>query len=108
MTRGRFVVIAMFLAFLGIGRGLVLTSRVEAQPHSVNIPFHTTSVSMQPVDVQRDLTAAHEQDVDQPKVDLFGNEIDDAVGDYRVDVKGEIYERHSPDTEVSRLRPPVS
>jgi hypothetical protein len=42
----------------------------------------------------------------QPRVDLYGNEVVEAVGDYRVDVQGEIYERHAPDTAVLRLAPP--
>jgi hypothetical protein len=37
--------------------------------------------------------------------DLYGNEIDEAVGDYRIDERGEIYERHSPDTAVLKLKP---
>ena len=41
-----------------------------------------------------------------PRVDLYGNEVEDAVGDYRIDFDGEVYERHSPDTEVSRLAGP--
>ena len=40
-------------------------------------------------------------------IDVFGNEVDEAVGDYRVDMRGDLYERHSPDTEVLKLRPPV-
>jgi hypothetical protein len=43
-----------------------------------------------------------------PHFDLYGNPIDDAVTDYRIDQGGAVYERHSPDTEVPRLRPPVS
>jgi hypothetical protein len=38
-----------------------------------------------------------------PRLDLNGNEIDDAVGDYRVDRRGELYERHAPDTALLRL-----
>ena len=41
-----------------------------------------------------------------PRVDLYGNEIEDAVGDYRIDGRGDIYERHSPDTEVTQLGAP--
>ena len=41
-----------------------------------------------------------------PRLDLYGNEIEDAVGDYRIDVRGDIYERHSPETEVTRLAAP--
>jgi hypothetical protein len=38
-----------------------------------------------------------------PRFDLFGNEIEEAVADYRVDQRGGIYERHSPDTAVPKL-----
>jgi hypothetical protein len=41
-----------------------------------------------------------------PRVDLNGNEIDDAVSDYRVDRRGEMYERHAPDTALLRLSAP--
>ena len=43
-----------------------------------------------------------------PKVDVYGNEIQEAVGDYRVDRAGGMYESHSPDTEVPRLGPKIS
>jgi hypothetical protein len=41
-----------------------------------------------------------------PRIDLYGNEVEEAVGDYRIDFDGEVYERHSPDTEVARLGTP--
>lgn len=44
----------------------------------------------------------------QPRVDLLGNEIEDAVADYRVDLGGDVYERHSPETAVPRLGSPSS
>ena len=39
--------------------------------------------------------------------DVYGNEIEDAVTDYRIDPAGDVYERHSPETEVPRLGPPL-
>jgi hypothetical protein len=39
----------------------------------------------------------------EPRIDVYGNEIQDAVGDYRVDPRGDVYENHAPDTEVPRL-----
>ncbi len=42
----------------------------------------------------------------EPRVDLYGNEISNAVGDYRVDLGGDTYERHAPDTAVLKLGPP--
>lgn len=42
----------------------------------------------------------------EPRVDVNGNEVNDAVSDYRVDREGAMYERHAPDTELPRLGPP--
>jgi hypothetical protein len=39
-------------------------------------------------------------------VDRYGNRIEEAVGDYRVDPRGDIFERHSPATEIPRLAEP--
>jgi hypothetical protein len=46
--------------------------------------------------------------LDMPRVDVYGNEIQEAVGDYRVDPTGGMYESHSPDTEVPHLGPKTS
>jgi hypothetical protein len=43
----------------------------------------------------------------EPRIDVYGNEIQDAVGDYRIDPRGDVYENHAPDTEVARLAPPT-
>jgi hypothetical protein len=45
-------------------------------------------------------------DWSEPRVDLNGNEIDDAVSDYRVDGRGDMYERHAPDTALIHLSAP--
>lgn len=42
-----------------------------------------------------------------PRVDLYGNEVEPAVTDYRIDFQGDIYERHSPETAVTALGAPV-
>jgi len=44
----------------------------------------------------------------QPQFDLFGNEIEPAMADYRVDRRGAMYERHAPETAVPKLGSPVS
>jgi hypothetical protein len=41
-----------------------------------------------------------------PRIDLYGNPIDRAVTDYRVDPRGALYERHAPDTAVLKLPAP--
>lgn len=42
----------------------------------------------------------------RPRVDVYGNVIESAVGDYRIDVRGDVYEHHDPDTAVAELGPP--
>jgi hypothetical protein len=47
-----------------------------------------------------------EADQGADSTDLFGNTVSDAVARYKFDATGSIYELHSPQTEVPRLRPP--
>ena len=41
-------------------------------------------------------------------VDLYGNEVSDAVAKYTLDPAGSLYELHSPQTELPRLGSPKS
>ena len=41
-------------------------------------------------------------------VDLYGNEVSDAVAKYTLDPAGALYELHSPQTELPRLGSPKS
>jgi hypothetical protein len=69
----------------------------------ITIPAaHTTAVT----DSEPRVLPTRDDDWADPRVDLNGNEIDDAVGDYRVDRRGEMYERHAPDTALLRLTGP--
>jgi hypothetical protein len=43
-----------------------------------------------------------------PPVDLYGNEVSDAVAKYSLDPGGSLYEEHSPQTELPRLASPKS
>ncbi len=43
-----------------------------------------------------------------PGLDLFGNEVEEALADYRLDVGGAVYERHSPETAVPKLASPTT
>jgi hypothetical protein len=62
----------------------------------------TTSV----IDSKAPELPASDEEWAEPRIDLNGNEIDDAVGDYRIDRRGEMYERHAPDTALLRLSAP--
>jgi hypothetical protein len=46
--------------------------------------------------------------VNAPNTDIYGNRVERAVGGYRVDVRGDLYEEHNPDTAVLELGPPSS
>ena len=41
------------------------------------------------------------------RLDVRGNEIARPVARYRIDERGSLYEVHSPETEVPRLKPPL-
>jgi hypothetical protein len=41
-------------------------------------------------------------------VDLYGNEVIDAIATYSLDPAGSLYELHSPQTELPRLGSPKS
>ena len=61
--------------------------------------------------VQSDRTeltpAAHDDDA-TGSVDLFGNDVSDAVARYSLDATGSLYEVHSPQTEIPKLGSPKS
>jgi hypothetical protein len=75
------------------------TRQLDTTPQ---LPAVTTSV----IDRKARELPTHDQEWTEPRVDLNGNEIDAAVGDYRVDRRGEMFERHAPDTALLRLSAP--
>ena len=75
----------------------------------ISVPApHTTAVTDGAPHVlpTREDLPTRDDDWAEPRVDLNGNEIDDAVGDYRIDPRGELYERHAPDTALLHLSAP--
>ena len=76
-------------------------STARVQPWLAPPAPHTTTV----ID-DRETLPIRADDWSEPRVDLNGNEIDDAVSDYRVDGRGELYERHAPDTALLHLSAP--
>ena len=91
------LLIVFALCEVGLQRSNVLPQ------HAIAFPLTRTTTSVldigTPALPQRD-------DWAQPRVDLNGNEVDAAVGDYRVDRRGEMYERHAPDTALIHLSSP--
>ena len=92
-----FVMIAITTLFAG---GRVWTATRPAS--AFEFPQSSTSTTI--TDILEQLTDSQ----DDARIDIYGNEIEDAVGDYRVDPRGDVYESHSPDTEVTHLGPPES
>ena len=101
MSPFRISVAILSLSFVLVGRG-VWDARPSAAVQLPTMKWEPTIVPEGLPDLARD------EDFEPTKTDVLGNEVDDAVGDYRVDTGGDIYERHSPETEVARLKPPVS
>ncbi len=59
---------------------------------------------------QPEWTLEREPDAEpeHPRLDVYGNELADAVARYTIDARGTAYEEHSPTTEVVRLQPPTT
>ena len=56
-----------------------------------------------------DAPGDHQPDADGGgAVDLYGNEVTDAIATYSIDPAGGLYELHSPQTELPRLASPKS
>jgi hypothetical protein len=41
---------------------------------------------------------------EEQRLDLYGNDVSDAIANYKSDRTGSVYEEHSPQTEVPRLK----
>ena len=103
MTIERVWAVVLAAAMLS-GVSMVWTREsIQQRPHTVAQPtFHTTTV----IDSRPRALPTRDNEWAEPRVDLNGNEIDAAVSDYRVDGRGELYERHAPDTALLHLSAP--
>ena len=82
----------------------VWVQRFAHTQHAIAFPLPSTTTSV--LDIGAAALPQRDDDWAEPQVDLNGNEIDEAVGDYRVDRRGEMYERHAPDTALIHLSAP--
>jgi len=108
MSSLRVVVGIICLGITLVGRGIWTETAVNPPRGSVysdvSSDADTTAVSD-----TLELDEASRVDVSaQRRMDRYGNEIETAIGDYRIDPRGDIYERHSPDTAVPRLNVPTT
>ena len=106
MTPLRALLATLWLATL-LGGSHLGAKYAESQPITAVTQPHvdtTSFIDEIPADPMQGRGVA--DDSPASRVDLNGNEIDDAVGDYRVDLRGEMYERHAPDTALPHLGSP--
>ena len=107
MTPFRALLVAVLLAIAFTGSNMWTRRAIAGQITVVMHPrVDTTSVLDEAAGATAKPGTMHDDDWAEPRVDLNGNEIDDAVGDYRVDRRGEMYERHAPDTALLHLGAP--
>jgi hypothetical protein len=96
----RVIIGIIWVSILVLGRG-IWTSHVSVTP--------TVSILMER---GAPLSGLHTDEYRRggetagPRLDLYGNLIERAVGDYRTDFRGDLYERHAPDTAVLEPAPP--
>jgi hypothetical protein len=81
---------------------------IDHRPVAIGVPAGETIEAPAPVE-QR--SRSHEEaggPGSEPVVDLYGNEVTDAIAKYRLDSRGAPCEKHTPQTEVPRLGAPKS
>ena len=68
--------------------------------------LHSAAISQAIVMTPDERIAPWTRPDDEDGVDMFGNDVSDAVAQYRLDSDGTLYELHSPRTELPRLAAP--
>src|SRR5438132_560544 len=99
------VLVGVLWVLAAIAGHQMWTPRVSAVAQPVRLT-ETTSISIPLVEQAAGEDAAVVADPGtEPQFDVYGNQIDEAVGDYRVDPRGDLYEQHAPDTALLKLGP---
>jgi hypothetical protein len=94
---------ALAAIVFGVIACAVITPQVVSSTPStvVRTPVSTTAADI-PTDRRR------HQDAAAGTIDLYGNEVTDAIATYSLDPTGSLYEVHSPQTELPKLASPKS
>ena len=96
---GRLGLVAVVLL---VGGGSLMTHRGVTSTRSVGAGDITLAASDAATGPRQTATS------DGEAVDLYGNEVSDAIATYSLDPAGSLYELHSPQTELPRLAEPKS
>jgi hypothetical protein len=95
---------AAFCAFAGSAFATWITV-IDYRPVTVAVPAGAPIDAPEQLPSVLDQTGAERR---EPSMDLYGNEVTEAVAKYLLDSTGAVYEEHSPQTEVPRLAGPKS
>ena len=99
------IVVAAFFAMLAVCAAFTPQLVTHSQPVTLTAT-PTTPVSDQ-LDIDGSLVGTRTEPDDAIR-DLYGNEVTSAVAKYTFDATGSLYEVHSPQTELPRLKSPKS
>jgi hypothetical protein len=102
MSSLRFVCGAIGIAILLVSRAIWVETAVA---HTAGPGIHDVDTTAVSDPMWPDEAPMYEQEAAR-RVDVYGNEIETAVGDYRIDLRGDVYERHSPETALPDLSSP--
>lgn len=105
MSRIACVTIAAIFAMLAVCAAV--TPQLVTLSHPVTLTATATAPASDQVDIP-DGPAATRSEPDDGIRDLYGNDVTSAVAKYTFDATGSLYEVHSPQTELPRLKSPKS
>ena len=106
----------MSLALLLFGSSLLVrdlfldpgsASRPQCETAASPPPSSSSASLMDPAADDASKSSGVGDDAPQ-RLDVRGNEIARPIARYRLDDRGSLYEVHSPETELPRLKPPVT
>ena len=98
---------AAFCAFAGSAFANWMTV-IDYQPMTVGLPAGAPTEAPEHVEQLPSVLDQAGAERREPSMDLYGNEVTEAVAKYLLDSTGAVYEEHSPQTEVPRLAGPTS
>jgi hypothetical protein len=84
------------------------TTVLDHRPVAIGVPARATLDAPAPAEQPPRLLEEADVEGREPSMDLYGNEVTEAVAKYLLDSTGAVYEEHSPQTEVPRLAAPRS
>jgi len=94
-----------------LARALIVASITVVVPCALLSRSHeprACQVLEAPIDDDSSAVPDGDREEQRGAVDLYGNDVSDAVAKYSLDATGVLYEVHSPQTEIPRLASPKS